>query len=581
MQADAGWTRKRRTAPMILTASKTTPEAETKGALRLLCQENLYGLARRVLYADVKTPLDPVFHGALCRWREQSPYQRNLYLLARDHLKTSLLTVAGNVQRILKNPQVRILLASNKADTAQAQLSEIKGHLMNPLLVWLFPDILFASPQKDADRWAESAITVRRKRRTKEATIETIGAEGAVTGLHYDHGSFDDLVDEQNSQTRDQLEKVTRWYQTTQSLFEPDATQEIVGTPWDFNDLYAWLITQKLTRQFQLGIYRAPCWQVQDPGVLRVDARGGLLPDEYLVDPAGARIPVYGLKHTRKSLEERERTNARMFSSQWLLRPVDDASALFPRSQAVIKPRRDLPDPSTLWCVMAVDPAISTKEWADYSAVAVLGFDAGGYAYLLDLRRGHWTESELVEEVYAAYTQTPGIRIVGFEAVGFQKLYLREFARAGETRGFLPLLKLERDTRVGKAVRIRSLEPWWRAKQIILADDLPALADFLEEAEQFRPWKSGTHDDMLDAVADCLQLRVRPDVVNPYEGLDELDTERMQFEATIHHQMPGADRASLRNAWGMHRRRQAWDEAREAEALGVPQGGINEFYGGG
>ena len=228
---------------------------------------------------------------------------------------------------------------------------------------------------------------------------------------------------------------------------------------------------------------------------------------------------------------------------------------------------------------MAVDPAISTKEWADFSALAVLGFDPSGFAYVLDLRRGRWSESELVEEVYAAYQQTPNIRVIGFEAVGFQKLYLREFQRAGETRGYLPIMKLERDTKVGKSVRIRSLEPFWNSQQIILVDDLPALTDFLEEAERFRPWKSGGHDDMLDAVADCLQLRVRPEVTNPYEGLDEQETERLQFEAEVRREVPTLDRASMRNAWGMHRRREAWREAREAETLGV--GGINEFYAGG
>lgn len=558
--------------PTILVASKTTPDAESRGAMRKLCQSDLFSLARCILYADVATPMDQEFHMALCAWRQTTPHARNLYLLSRDHLKTSLLTVAGNVQRILRDPQIRILLASNKADTAQAQLSEIKGHLTNPYLIWLFPDILYAHPSSESERWAESSIVVKRKRRTKESTIETIGAEGAVTGLHYDHGSFDDLVDEQNSQSRDQLEKVIRWYQTTQSLFEPHATQEIVGTPWDFNDLYSWLIEQKLKRSFQLGVYRTPCWQVREPGVLRVDARGGLLPDDYLVDVQGLKRPAYPGKHTRESLEERAMMDPRMFSAQWLLRPVDDASALFPRTLAVIKSRRDFPDPNTLWCVMAVDPAISTREWADYSALAVVGFDQTGDAYVLDLRRGRWSESQLVEEVYDAYQKTPGITTIGFEAVGFQKLYLREFARAGETRGYLPLLKLERDTKVGKSVRIRSLEPFWRSQQLILADDLPALVDFLEEAERFRPWKEGGHDDMLDAMADCLQLRVRPMPVDPDEGLDEVEAERLRFER----EHPMFDRASQRNAWGMHRRRQAWQEARDAEVLGV--GGINEFY---
>lgn len=560
-----------------LTSKKSQPDAQTKGGIRQMALTDLYALARTVLYATVRTPMMAEFHGAVCDFRAATPYQRNLYLLSRDHLKTSLLTVAGNVQRILRDPQIRILLASNKADSAEGQLREIKGHLMHPLLLWAFPEILWTDPYKDAEEWTTQAISVKRKHITKEATIETIGAEGAVTGKHYDHGSFDDLMDEQNSRTRDQIEKVIRWYETTQSLFEPHATQEIIGTPWDFKDLYAWLIEQKLKREFKLGVYRQPCWQVKEPGVLRIGTRGEIVPDDFVLDAAGFPLPVYPLKHSRESLQERQRFDGRSFASQWLLRPVDDESALFPRSGAIIRSRTKLPDPSTLWCVMAVDPAISTKEWADFSAVVMVGFDPDGMAYALDIRRGKWSPTELVNHVYEMYAQTPNVRSVGIESVGFQKLYFREFHRAAEDRGiFLPLIKLERDNRVGKSVRIRSLEPLWRAGQLILSDACENLDDFLEEAERFRPW-GAAHDDMLDAMADCLQLRVRPHAPAGMEGLDEWDTERLQFERECQQQEPSMDRVSLKNAWSMKRRRDAWQEARDAETLEL--GNVNEFYG--
>jgi hypothetical protein len=521
------------------------------------------------------------FHRAVCQWGQTSPYSRNLYLLSRDHLKSSLITIAKNVQRIVKDPQVRILLASNKAESAQAQLSELKGHLLNPLLIWLFPEILSEDPDNKLERWAESAVTVKRKFRSREATVETIGAEGAITGRHYEHGTFDDLVDEQNSQTRDQMEKIIHWYKTTQSLFEPGATQDIVGTPWAFGDLYDWLVEQKLKREFKLGVYRHPCWKVKEPGVLRLGPRGGIADDEFILDAAGEKIPAYSVKHTRESLEERERVDSRIFAAQWLLRPVDDASALFPRGKAIIRARDQIPAPENLWCVMAVDPASSVKEWADYTAIAVMGFDHSGLAYLLDVRRGHWPESEVVDQVYDAYERTPGIRVIGFETVGFQKLYMREFARAGETRGFLPMLKLERDTTVGKTMRIRSIEPLWTHQQLVICGDVPALDDFLEEAQRFRAWKKDQQDDILDAVADCLQLRVRPEQQDPDEGLDDELAERLKFERAIVGQRqlqrhPDLDRMSLRNAYQMHRRRQAWDEAREQEALST--GPLVEFY---
>ena len=522
------------------------------------------------------------FHRAVCSWKARSPHKRNLLLLSRDHLKTSLMTIAANVQRILRDPQIRILLASDKAESAEGMLAEVKGHLANPLLIWLFPDILFTDPYKEAGEWSRSAIAVKRKRETKEATIETIGVEGASTGKHYDHGSFDDLVDEQNSRTRDLLEKTIHWYQTSQSLFEPQATQDIVGTPWEFGDLYDWMIQQRIAGNLRIGIYRQPCWKIEEPGMLRLDAMSAIAEDQYIRDGEGNLVPAYGEKHTRESLEERQRINPRIFAAQWLLRPVDDSSALFPRSSAVISPRQSLPDPADLWTVMAVDPAISTKEWADYSAIATVGFDPAGNGYVLDLRRGRWSETRLIEEVYDSFQRTPGVRVIGFEAVGFQKLYFNEFRRAAEHRGlYLPLMKLERDTKVGKSVRIRSLEPLWNSGNLIFASDLPALPALLEEAERFRPWKEAIHDDLLDALADCLQMRVRPEEMDPFAGMDEETRELAEEELEIQKLRPSGqplDRASLRANRIMRRHFRNLEHGREQA---VKNSEISEFYGSG
>jgi hypothetical protein len=563
----------------VLTSKKSSPQ--DLAAFRYLILNDLYVLARHVLYKDSSTPMTVDFHRSVCSWRANSTYKRNLFLLSRDHLKTSLLTVAGNVQRILRNSQTRILIASDKAEAAEGILAEIKGHLVNEKLIWAFPDVLFGDPYKEATEWSKSAISVRRKRETKEATIETIGVEGASTGKHYDHGTFDDLVDEKNSLTRDLLEKTIHWYITSQSLFEPNATQDIVGTPWEFGDLYDWMIQQRIAGNFQVGVYRQPCWKVREPGVLRLDSASAIAEDDFLRDRDGHLIPAFGDKHTRESLEERQRIKPRVFAAQWLLRTVDDSSAIFPRSKATIKARVEMPDPRELWCVTAVDPAISTKEWADYSAISTVGFDSAGLAYVLDLRRGRWTETQLIDEVFAAYQRIPGIRVIGFESVGFQKLYFHEFTRAAEIRGqYLPLLKLERDTKVGKSVRIRSLEPFWNSGQLIFASDLVSLPALLEEAERFRPWKDSTHDDLLDSLADCLQMRVRPEILDPDADMDEETRELRQEEREIQALRPigspPLDRTSMRANRLMHRHLRMLEHSRPG-AMESPE--MAEFFG--
>jgi len=144
---------------------------------------------------------------------------------------------------------------------------------------------------------------------------------------------------------------------------------------------------------------------------------------------------------------------------------------------------------------------------------------------------------------------------------------------------YLPLMKLERDTKMGKSVRIRSLEPFWQSQQLVFASDLPALTDFLEEAERFRPWKESTHDDLLDALADCLQMRVRPEIVDPDSLLDDETREQVQLDREIQSQRPVGeplDRASLRASRILHRQLRALEHGRE-QATATAE--IGEFYG--
>lgn len=559
----------------VLTSKKSQKDEATKAGIRWVLQTDLFALAEQILAADLPPGFNHFtrgFHMPLCQWMQTTPYEKNLYLLARDHLKTSLINVGRNVQRILANQEVRILIASNKADNAIAMLSAVKSHLLNPVLLWAFPEILWPDPARQAEKWTESAITVKRKRRgVKEATVEAIGMEGEITSKHYDHISHDDLVGEKNSQTREQVLATRQWWQKAQGLLEPRSTQDIIGTPWHPADLYMWLMEEKAKHGMRLGVYRVPCF-IEDPQGTDVPGVGKVrpaLPERFNIDTL---------------LDRKRDQGSAIFAAQYLLDPIDDETAVFPRKSAVIRPREKQPDIDELWCAMTIDPAISTKAWADYSALAVCGFDRSGIMHVLDLRRGRWSESKLVDEIYDAYSRTPGIRAVGFEAIAFAKIYRREFTRAGEQRGiFLPITTLERDTRITKNVRIRALSPFWEHGEIILYDDLLALEDFLDEAQRFRLYREATHDDMLDCLADQMQLRARPSQkeTRPEWLLDDpVLLERQEAEFAIIEQrraagLPPLDATALKVARNMFLYRKRMAEERENELMGA---GHDEFF---
>ena len=120
--------------PTVLTSKKTTAASETLQGLRVACQVDLYALAKRVLYAHL-TPnlLTDGLHRPLCEAVQGTPYEENLYLLSRGMFKSSLITVANVIQRLLADPEAwwcqqrwrgrtcgantRVLIASNKGRT--------------------------------------------------------------------------------------------------------------------------------------------------------------------------------------------------------------------------------------------------------------------------------------------------------------------------------------------------------------------------------------------------------------------------------------------------------------------------------
>jgi len=517
--------------------------------------------------------ISPTLHGPLCQYLMTAPYRENLYLLARGHLKTSIITVARTILRILRNPQSRTLIVSNKADNANAMLSDIKVGLTHPDLIRAFPDILYRDPEREARKWTENVIMLQRKRHTREGTVEAIGATGEITSRHYEHIVYDDLVGKENSQTREELVKSIEFIRLTEPLLDPGGTKEFVGTTWHYADAYAHLLEQRAHHGRQLGAYIVPCWvdaQEGEPGAEHAEGFGWKRPS------FPERFTVARAVPGKESLMGiRANMGSAWFASQYLLDPVSADTAFFHRGKVAIRRRSEMPAYDAMWVAMTVDPAISTKAWADYSAIAAIGFDRDGTMQILDLRRGLWPPDELVARIYDVYdglrAKGANVIAVGFEAIGFAKVYRRLFEQQGETRGYLPVVTLERDTKITKNVRIRALQPLWEAGEITIASECEALEAFLDEAERFRTDKENTHDDLLDAVVDSLQLRARPAAEQAAASIydDPEVLERAAFERELLARRPHLDMMALRAAWSHRQRMQSFASEQELAGTGA------------
>lgn len=218
-------------------------EAKKEKGIHLLrnkCESDLKFLCTQLLgMTDWQDPLHSELAAELAH-----PNPQKLILMPRGHLKSSICTVGWSIQQVLKNPNVRILITNAVWDKARDFLRQITGYLTDKSIL---PDIYspFDGPRS---KFTQDEITIaqRTKGTVKEATITTAGIERALTGGHYDIIIHDDLVEENNIGTKDQINKVIRFYENSLDLLDPGGKIVVIGTRWAVGDLYGHLMESQM-----------------------------------------------------------------------------------------------------------------------------------------------------------------------------------------------------------------------------------------------------------------------------------------------------------------------------------------------
>src|SRR5690348_4368334 len=180
--------------------------------------------------------LTPALHLGVCDWLQHIPPYRKLYLLPRDHLKTSI--ARGLMLHLLIQPktsnayfpgcteigcpspldcarpehrfegrETRILYAGETADNADKQLSWAMATAQsNKLLRAFWPNVFWEDPNKESQKWSSKALLFKRTKIFPEASIESIGVGGAVTGRHYNVLIKDDIATKKAANSRTVME---------------------------------------------------------------------------------------------------------------------------------------------------------------------------------------------------------------------------------------------------------------------------------------------------------------------------------------------------------------------------------------
>ena len=400
---------------------------------------------------------------ARCREVEKNP-DNCLDLWAREHYKSTVITFAGVIQEILKDPEITVCIFSHTKGIARKFFRQIKLELeSNEVLKKAFPDILWDNPAKEAPRWAEeTGLVVKRKSNPKESTLEAWGlVDGQPTSAHYRLRVYDDVVAPESVTTPDQVSKTTAAWELSDNLGMVGGRKWHVGTRYSFADTYQAILERKALRA---RIYPAT-----------TDGR-----------PEGQPVLLTPEQWSEKKVIQGPATIA----CQMLQNPLAGQQAMFNAMDIMRWEVR----PATLNVYILVDPARSMKKGSANTAMAVIGVDAGRNKYLLDgfnHRMDLKKRWENTRDLRRKWTQQPGVQgvYVGYEAYGAQADldYFQE-QMVIENNGFpIEELKWPRDTEPSKDDRVQRLGPDFRAHKFYLPNVI-----YLHGKPQFWKLEQGT-----------------------------------------------------------------------------------------
>ena len=264
--------------------------------------------------ADGRPWVQQPFHR---QWQALLPVQgpaRVLIGAPRESAKTTQLAQARVIWELGRNPNLRVKIVTSTDDLACDIVAAIGEQILrNPRIRQVFPRLRPASESLWPRPGARSSrLVVARTTQEKDPSVSGHSILSTGTGGRADLIIFDDVVDLRNAisqpSLRDQVKR--SFFEVWTNLLGPEGRAVYVATVWHEDDLTAELAG--------LGMHRpVPGWTIWWKPAIDEATGESLWPGKWSLEALAARKAEVG---------------ARVFSRQFLLRPVSDEEALFPES---------------------------------------------------------------------------------------------------------------------------------------------------------------------------------------------------------------------------------------------------------
>ena len=340
-----------------------------------------------------------------CKEVEKKLDDWNVYLWARYHFKSSIITKAATIQRALEYPNQCTMIASHTRPIARKFLRSIMRLFeTNQVLKDCFPDVLYNNPQTESPKWSENdGIVVKRSNVSRsEATVEAWGIkEGMPISVHFEKIKLDDLETKDDVRNYEVVCRVREALDLCNFLLTEDGSIDIIGTPYSHAGIYVPYAIDLMKSETEKRYSYS-----RRPGTANGEADG---------------VPV--LITSKKMDELKHSMDAYKFNCQVLINPTPQDVRNYNRD--MIHPIEPKFIPKNLFSVMLIDQAgDNTSGDGDPWAILSLGVEtkADGMGmskvYLKDLIVDQMRRSAAMEAICRMYLVGGIIRKVGVEQVG-------------------------------------------------------------------------------------------------------------------------------------------------------------------
>lgn len=465
-------------------------EAKKEMAARELCRRKLLPFIKRSnpdympgwVHADICARLE-----AFAQAVERGESPRLMITMPPRHGKSEIGSKTFPTWYLGRNPKHEIIITSYSGDLAEDFSRKCRALMESDGFTTVF-DTRLSDDSTSVKKWATA----------QGGGFTAAGVGGPITGRGAHIGIVDDPVKNREEAESDVTrQKVKDWYSSTfYTRLAPGGGILIIQTRWHDDDLAGWLLNTFNEAKAEAEANGTPIpddvdqWEVVEYPAIAIDDEKFRKKGEALHPQ---RYPLEALLRIKRAMLPRD------WEALYQQRPVSADGDYFKAEMFRYYKPGEAPPLNELRMFAACDLAVSTKQTADYTVIAVVGVDRQGNIWVIDIIRGRWNSLGIIERLFEVRLKY-NPEIIGIET-GQIELTLEPFIlKAVEERGIpLPYEKLK--TRgMDKGTRARSIQGRMEQGRVYFptVESTPWMGAVKNEMLKF---PLAANDDIVDALA--------------------------------------------------------------------------------